>query len=376
VPARVIVVGAGIVGSFVALRLAQRGADVTLVDASSPGSGTTGTSFAWIDASHPALDGYLDLNIAGVRGWHEVAAEFDDPWWLTVTGTLTWESDPERAAALAARVQAFDARGFAAQALDSDEVAELEPDLRLDGLAGKVAYYPEESFLFTLPALGELLARAIDAGVSLRLGAQVSGFATHGDAVAGVELATGETLDADAVVTCVGRWTEDLLELAGVELPMTAPEPAPSPAVGLLVLTTPLLTRLRRVVVADGLMIRPDGAGRLLLHGDEQDTKMRVDTPTAPPPPQAHELVDLARARLRGAETAAVEGARIGIRALPADHLPAVGWTREGLYAVVSHSGVTIAPALGELVRDEVLEGEQVDALERFRPARFERAMT
>jgi glycine/D-amino acid oxidase-like deaminating enzyme len=53
-----------------------------------------------------------------------------------------------------------------------------------------------------------------------------------------------------------------------------------------------------------------------------------------------------------------------------------VGWTREGLYAVVSHSGVTIAPALGELVREELLEGGQVDALERFRPARFERAMT
>ncbi|HKE81928.1 MAG TPA: FAD-dependent oxidoreductase [Solirubrobacteraceae bacterium] len=375
-PVRVIVVGAGIVGSCVALRLAQGAAEVTLLDASTPGAGTTGTSFAWIDASHPALDGYLDLNIAGVRAWHDVAADFGDPDWLTITGTLTWESDPDRAAALEARIEELAARGFGARALDAGDVAELEPDLRLDGLAGKVAYYPEESFLFTRPALADLLARAVDAGVSLRTGATVTGFATSGEAVTGVQLSTGETLGADAVVTCVGRWTEDVLRLAGVELPMTAPEPAPSPAVGLLVLTTPTVARLRRVVVVDGLMIRPDGAGRLLLHGDEQDARMRADTPMTPAPAEALELVELARGRLRGSETAALESARIGIRALPADHLPAVGWTRDGLYAVVSHSGVTIAPALGELVREELLEGEQVDALERFRPARFERAMT
>jgi len=53
-------------------------------------------------------------------------------------------------------------------------------------------------------------------------------------------------------------------------------------------------------------------------------------------------------------------------------HSPA----RDGLYVVATHSGMTVAPALGELVAGEILDERQSDALERFRPARFERAMT
>ena len=161
-----------------------------------------------------------------------------------------------------------------------------------------------------------------------------------------------------------------------MELRFTGPEPAPSAAVGLLVLTTPTVARLRRVVFADGLMMRPDGAGRLLLHGDEQDAEVRADTPVLPPPAIADELVELARARLRGAELARVESAAIGIRSLPEDRLPIVGPARDGLYVVATHSGMTLAPALGELVAGEILDERQSDALERFRPARFERAMT
>ena len=62
----------------------------------------------------------------------------------------------------------------------------------------------------------------------------------------------------------------------------------------------------------------------------------------------------------------------IGIRALPVDRLPVVGHALEGLYVVATHSGITLAPALGELVAAELVDDQQSDALERFRPARFE----
>ena len=53
-----------------------------------------------------------------------------------------------------------------------------------------------------------------------------------------------------------------------------------------------------------------------------------------------------------------------------------MGPVRDGLYVVATHSGMTVAPALGELVVGEILDERQSDALERFRPARFERVMT
>jgi len=63
----VVVVGAGAVGAAVALRLAQGGASVTVVDAREPGDGTSSTSFAWIGASAAALRDYRALNVAGVE---------------------------------------------------------------------------------------------------------------------------------------------------------------------------------------------------------------------------------------------------------------------------------------------------------------------
>src|SRR6185503_13103005 len=48
--ARVIVIGAGVVGANVAYRLAQAGAEVIVVDAGAPGGGTSGASFAWANS--------------------------------------------------------------------------------------------------------------------------------------------------------------------------------------------------------------------------------------------------------------------------------------------------------------------------------------
>src|SRR5262249_5471280 len=160
--------------------------------------------------------------------------------------------------------------------------------------------------------IGDLLLIGADAGVQLRNGAKVDAFETSGDTITGVRLASGELIEADVVVTCVGRWTEDLVRLAGVELPLTPYEPDRSLAVGLLALGKPIQSRIQRVLFANGLMLRPDGGGRLLLHGDDQDREVRWDTPMSPLPPQADELIGLARERLRRADAARVESAYIG----------------------------------------------------------------
>ena len=318
----------------------------------------------------------MELNIDGLEGWKKLGAELGNPYWLTLTGTLTWETDPEEAAALAEQMASLRERGYGAEALGRDEVAELEPDLIVDEGVETISYYPDEGYLMPRPAIGALLALGAEDGVELRSGAKVTAFETRGDAITGVRLESGELIEADMVVTCVGRWTEELVRLAEVELPLTPHEPDGSLAVGLLVLSKPVLSRLSRVIFANGLMLRPDGGGRLLLHGDEQDRRVRWNSPMTPLPPEAEELIALARQRLRGTDAARVESAYIGIRALPKDFMPAVGQVREGLYTVVTHSGVTLAPTLGDLVSGEILQGEQSDALARFRPARFEGAIT
>jgi D-hydroxyproline dehydrogenase subunit beta len=43
----------------------------------------------------------------------------------------------------------------------------------------------------------------------------------------------------------------------------------------------------------------------------------------------------------------------------------------DGLYVVVSHSGVTLGPLWGKIAAAELLDGQPDPRLETFRPARF-----
>jgi glycine/D-amino acid oxidase-like deaminating enzyme len=72
-------------------------------------------------------------------------------------------------------------------------------------------------------------------------------------------------------------------------------------------------------------------------------------------------------------ETARVESAILAIRALPEDELSAVGWAPgvEGLYVMVTHAGVTLAPALAEMATREI-NGTPEKMLAMFRPGRFQ----
>ncbi len=73
-----------------------------------------------------------------------------------------------------------------------------------------------------------------------------------------------------------------------------------------------------------------------------------------------------------GLRSSAVESARVGVRPVALDGQPIVGWLPqlENFYAVVSHSGVHLAPILGRLAAAE-LAGTVEPRLEPFRPDRF-----
>ncbi len=62
-----------------------------------------------------------------------------------------------------------------------------------------------------------------------------------GDRVTGVRLADGTKYEADMVVNCAGRWTNEATRDAGLHLPL-------APTVGFLVFTPPVAASLSRVV--------------------------------------------------------------------------------------------------------------------------------
>ncbi len=90
---KVIVIGAGVMGASAAYRLAQAGADVTVLEATRAGGGTSGISFAWTNAHRKPPKPYHDLNVAGMKAHAALRDEFGaTPWWHG-GGSLEWEPE-------------------------------------------------------------------------------------------------------------------------------------------------------------------------------------------------------------------------------------------------------------------------------------------
>ena len=68
-----------------------------------------------------------------------------------------------------------------------------------------------------------------------------------------------------------------------------------------------------------------------------------------------------------------VETMKLGVRPMPEDELPIVGPAPgiSGLYIAVTHSGVTLAPLIGQLVAQEVTSGQPSPLLADYRIERF-----
>ena len=75
---------------------------------------------------------------------------------------------------------------------------------------------------------------------------------------------------------------------------------------------------------------------------------------------------------VKGAEGLGLDFLTVGHRPTPADGFPAIGRPRErpGLYTIVTHSGVTLAPALGLFAADELLTGTRDALLSPYHPDR------
>jgi len=247
-------------------------------------------------------------------------------------------------------------------------VQELEPDIDPVTIGdAPVAFFPEVGWLDPVVYAHAMLSAArLRYGAKVICGARVVDLIMTGDRVTGVRVADGTQHEADTVVNCAGRWTNEATRDAGLHLPL-------APTVGFLVFTPPVASGLSRVVRTPIIDARPDGAGRLMLHWNPTDATLSVDTRLSPSMPEARDLVRRARRLLPSIGEVEPEAVRIGIRPIPGDHLSAIGPMprTSGYYIAVTHSGVTMSPFLGAAVADEIVGGRQRTELADFRPARF-----
>jgi glycine/D-amino acid oxidase-like deaminating enzyme len=364
---KTIVIGAGVMGASIAYRLAQAGAAVTVLEATRIGGGTSGISFAWTNAHKKPPKPYHGLNVAGMKAHVALADEFGaTPWWHG-GGSLEWVAEPDRAAQRQ-NIEQLQSWSYAAEWITLRQVQELEPDIDPATIGdAPVAFFPQEGWLDPVVYAHAMLSAARRRhGATIICGNRVIDLIMVGDRVTGVRVADGTQYEADIVVNCAGRWTNEVTRDAGLHLPL-------APTVGFLVFTPPVAASLSRVVHTAVINARPDGAGRLMLHWNPTDAGLTFDTKLGPSMPEARDLVQRARRLLSTIGEVEPEAVRIAIRPIPGDHLSAIGPMprTSGYYIAVTHRGVTMSPFLGAAVADEIVGGRQRAELADFRPARF-----
>ena len=374
--------------------LAEAGADVTLLEQAQPGHAATRSSFAWLNSNDKTPRAYHDLNYAGMRAWAELARSAGPPGsgaspsadgsshadgsahpaWYRPNGNLEWADSAEGHAELTARVRRLTEWGYPAALVDAAAAAKLEPSLRLPASVTEVAWFPEEGYLLTGPLVAQMagLAAARGAAVLTGAAARVVGIDADGGSVHGVRTAAGRVIPADMVVCCAGRWAPQVAALAGSACPVPlVPWSSPgAEAPGLVVQAGPV-SSLARMVHAPEVYLRPHSGG--LVHLEAPDVAVDLHTPDAKLRAGAAELLRRARLVIGGLDDAEVAGYRVCVRPMPADGQSIVGWLpgADGVYVVVTHSGVTLGAHLAHLITAEVTSGAPAAQLAPYRPARF-----
>ena len=348
----VIVVGAGIIGASIAWHLAAAGAAVTVVEAGEPGGVATAGSFAWINASWSNPEPYFRLRVQGMAGWRRLA-EAVPALPVAWVGGLCWDLPPDR---LLAHAREHASWGYGTRQVDRAQAARIEP--RLADPPAVAVHVAGEGAVEPVDAARALLRAAQVLGARLLAGTAMRSLRQERGRIVGVETVSGE-LTADEVVLAAGVGTPALLATAGISLALDAPP-------GLLVHTRPHARLLHGIVLAPELHMRQTAHGRIVIGADFGGADPGDD-----PGASAQALLDQVRTMLDGGAGLQLDFHTIGYRPTPAGGFPAVGRPegRAGLYVAVMHSGVTLVPAIGELVAQEVLSGRRDRLLMPFAPA-------
>ena len=370
---RIVVIGAGIVGASIAFRLSYGLNQLTVLDQAELGSGASSHSFAWINASagkEPAS--YHDLNRRSVDMWDRFARQLQTDVGLRWGGELRWATTADAAAVLRRDVAVLQQRGHNSRVLSEAECRQLEPGLQFeDFVVG--AFSPNDGVVEPHKVIQACLQQVRARGGQLKSHTTITGFAVEAQdgqsRVTAVQTPAGP-LPCDSVVLAAGLGTTQLAALLDINFPQQD-----SP--GVVVHTDPQAPALKSTAVLNmppldatrpGIHVCQRTDGTVLIGEGSQESLARDDS-------QAHADELLARAAhylpaLAGARAIPVP---VGYRPIPLDGLPVLGFTKEvpNVYLAVMHSGVTLAPLVGEFSAIEIVDGVNVELFAPYRLDRF-----
>jgi glycine/D-amino acid oxidase-like deaminating enzyme len=365
----VVVIGGGIIGCSAAAMLAERGATVTLFEATAIGAGASGRNLGAIQ--HPFDPILAPLYYASLEAYASLATQ-DDGFAMPArpAGVLMINRDAEASRRQVERLAAA-VPDLAVEFVSAAEVAVAEPSLVPGFAACRLETgYPIPPASATA-AFGRL---ATQRGAQIRVGASAEPWIEDG-AVRGVTLADGTRHAAGSVLIAAGPWAPPLVDPTGtwepikrtwgVTVQLDLGSAAPHHVIEedeVDAVNRPLVATAR---AADG---QPEADPHTLFTIAAAGGISTLGSTFLPNEPDgtriARLLIERGGAYLPAIGSAPVREIRVCARPQSADGRPFIGPVRgvEGLFVCAGHGpwGISTGPASAELAVDAILSGAAV----------------
>ncbi|MER6559023.1 FAD-dependent oxidoreductase [Streptomyces sp. NPDC001027] len=357
---KAVVVGGGLIGLSIARALTQRGlTDVLVLERHQLAGGGTGKSSGIVRA-------HYGVPSIAAMAWRSVPVfeELGDRVGFRQVGYTVIVGE-ENAEPLRANTVMHQGLGIEVDLIDNDKLAGLWPMMETGDVA-LASYEPRGGFADATQLALHYGQVARDHGARIRQNTPVARILTAGDKVTGVQLDSGEVVDADLVVVASGWWSAKLLADLGIDFPIEAyrsellivdaGEPLPD---------LPVVSDLVSLQYC-----RLEGAGQFLVgNSDHADFQKKFVDPDNYSNIAAEASIEAyaekVMHRFPGFPDPSVTHTYAGVYDVPPDWNPVIAPVRgiDGLIlsAGFAGHGFKISPAVGDLVADLVFEGDSTD---------------
>lgn len=365
----VLVVGAGIAGTTLALALARAGAKVVVTERGAVCSGSSGLNAGGLRQQFTHATS-IEAGKDTIRQMLTFEQDYGIDPSFRQAGYLFLHNGGRDQATLERAVATQNQHGVGTRMIGVEELRELVPGINCDDLAG-AAYGPTDGYMDPNSMVAGFAAGARQAGAKILQDHPVVAIETAGGRVTGVH-AGAASIACDVLVNAAGAWSSAVAALYGASLPVKARRnqifvldrtPAPD---RLLPLTIDLVT---------GLYLHSEGGGIVSGYAEAPEI------PDAPPAiacdwDELPMLVERLIHRVPMLEAAGVTHGWAGLIETTPDDNPIVGWTHlDNVYTMAGFSGhgMSLAPGLAASVAADLEGAAPRLPLDIYRLERFER---
>lgn len=368
---KIVVIGAGIIGTMIAYELVKKGARVILIDKEIPASGASGNSFSWINATYPKKPfSYNLLSQMGIEAYKNLEREFqfDIKW----SGSLEWFEELGQQEKLFAEIKAIKKypRYTPVSLISSVEAEFMEPKVFF-GDENTIVHSESDGAIDTIQAIQMIHNEFERLGGESIFSCEFLKLNEKNGRLNSIDTTMGK-FEVDHAVFACGIDTDKNLSI----------DTSSTPTPGIILKSKPVENRFNKIIVGPGVHIHQQNDGSIVL-GEQDGAPLShfdrlKERPSKFPNKEFEELhteriINTAKNFTTGLEDIVIEKVSIGWRPLPKDRIPIIGRFKKtkGVYVSMMHSGISLAAIVSKLVSEEILENKNIPILDDFRPSRF-----